>query len=114
MASKPKKLQWLDEFEHLANEVLGEQDTSACDQIHPLVRDWYDETINDDFPPSRDAVMQAMACLTTEIMADIPENIFQVLSSSLDEEEVAVWLFEVLMLGRGFEQSLNSGRLDDL
>lgn len=105
---------WLEEFEQLAEEVLGEQEISPCHQIHPVVSEWYDETYLDEGLDLRPSVMQALACLVTEVMADMPEEIFTVLSQNLDEEEVAVWLHEVLLVGRAFEQALNSGRLDDL
>lgn len=114
MSDKRNKLDWLDEFERLANDVLGHQEGAACRQVHPIIKQWYEEIVSEDFPESRDSVMQAMACLTTELIADMPEEIFQVLSQSLDEEEVAVWLHEILMVGRLFEQALNKGRLDDL
>ena len=54
------------------------------------------------------------ACLTAEIMMDMPERLFQVLSEAVDEEEVAVWLHEILMIGRAFERALKNGHLDDL
>lgn len=114
MPRKNKKLEWLEEIETLAEEVLSQQETSGCDQVHPLIRDWYVETLEKDPPESRSAVLQAMACLTTEIMTDMPESIFKLMSEHLDEDEVAIWLHEILMIGRAFEQSLKSGRLDDL
>jgi len=114
MSGRKKKLEWLEEFERLAEEILSKQDTSACDQIHPIIKDWYEEAMGGDVPESRDAVMQAMACLTAEIMIDMPERLFQVLSDSVDEDEVAIWLQEILMIGRAFESALANGRLDDL
>lgn len=107
-------LNWLDEFEELAEEVLGEQETSPCHQVHPLVSDWYEETLVDEGLDLRPSVMQALACLVTEIMADMPESIFNILSENIEEEEVAIWLHEVLLVGRAFERALNTGRLDDL
>ena len=114
MSDRKKKLEWLEEFERLADEILSKQENSACDQIHPIVKDWYEEAMSGDLPESRDAVMQALACLTAEIMIDMPERLFQVLSDAVDEDEVAVWLHEILMIGRAFERALSSGRLDDL
>ncbi len=114
MPNKHNKLEWLEEFERLAEEVLSQQETSAYDQIYPIVKTWYEETLNTDFPASREAVIEAVACLTSEVFADMPDSIFDALVDSADEEEVAIWLFEVLMLGRAFEQALRNGRLDDL
>jgi hypothetical protein len=37
-----------------------------------------------------------------------------VLSEAVDEDEVALWLQEILMIGRAFERALQNGRLDDL
>ena len=114
MSGRKKKLEWLEEFERMAEEVLSKQETSACDQIHPIVKDWYEEVMTSDAPDSRDAVVQAMSCLSAEVMIDMPERLFHVLSEAVDEEEVAVWLHEILMVGRAFERALNDGRLDDL
>lgn len=114
MADENKKLDWLEEFEQLADDVLSQQETSACDQIHPIVADWYYKTISKEPPASRDSVMQALVCLTSELMADMPDEIFEALSQYVDEDEVALWLQEILLIGRAFEQSLKRGDLDDL
>ncbi|MBZ0306198.1 MAG: hypothetical protein K8I82_09035 [Anaerolineae bacterium] len=114
MTDEQNDLNWLNEFEELAEEVLGEQETPPCYQVHPLVSDWYEETFADEGLDLRSSVMQALACLVTEVMADMPENIFNILAENVDEEEVAVWLHEILQVGRAFERALNTGRLDDL
>lgn len=114
MPGKNKKLEWLEEIEQLAEDVLSQQETSGCDQVHPLIRNWYVEALEEEPPASRPAVLQAMACLTTEVMTDMPESLFKLMSEHLDEDEVAMWLHEVLMIGRAFEQALQKGRLDDL
>lgn len=104
---------WLDEFEELANDQL--KDGDACAQVHPIIETWLDKLLEDDPPESRDAVWQAMSCLTTEIIYRMtPENILDVLENNLDEDEVAMWLESVVLIGRAFQQSLENGELDDL
>lgn len=112
--NKKKRLAWLEEFEILAERILSQQENSGCDQVHPVIRSWYLKTMQKSPPPSRPSVMQAMACLTTEIMNDLPDHFLNVLSEHLDEEEVALWIQEILLIGRALEQSLRKGELDDL
>jgi hypothetical protein len=114
MENDEKRLNWLDEFEELAEDILSQQDNSGCDQIHPLVSDWYNKTMMSEPPDTRPSVMQAMACLTSEILSDMPESLFDVMSEHLDEDEVALWIQEILLIGRAFENSLKKGELDDL
>lgn len=114
MADKNHKLEWLDEIEMLADVVLSQQETSACEQVHPIVERWYKQTLQGEPPSARDSIMQAMVCLVTEIMADMPDEIFDVLSANFEEEEVALWLQEILLIGRAFEHSLQHGEFDDL
>ena len=66
----PQEPDWLDEFEDLANRELGEG--SSCEQVHPIVERWYHEAMQPEPPASRDSVLQAMACLATEILYDAP------------------------------------------
>ena len=103
---------WLDDYEDLANEELT--DSSACDQVHPLVAVWYDELMAGDPPASRDAVWQALHCLTTEVLTDMPQSLAELLAEHNAEEEFADWVTEVLLVGRAFQIALDSGRLDDL
>lgn len=108
-----RKLEWLDEFEDLANVELTEG--SACVQIHPIVEQWLDKLLEGDPPKSRDSVWQAMSCLTTEIIYKLtPENILDVLEEHVEEDEVAMWLESVVLIGRAFQKSLDAGELDDL
>ncbi|NLX08439.1 MAG: hypothetical protein GXY36_02165 [Chloroflexi bacterium] len=107
-----QKPDWLDEFEDLANEKLGEG--SACEQIHPIVAAWYQEVMAGDPPESRDAVWQAMQCLTTEVLNDIPTSIAEALEDDNLQEELSDWVTELLLVGRAFQTALNNGRLDDL
>ncbi|MBN2472248.1 MAG: hypothetical protein JXN59_16105 [Anaerolineae bacterium] len=107
------KLDWLDEFEDLANIELSEG--SACAQVHPIMERWLDELLENDPPESRDAVWQAMSCLTTEILFKLtPDNILEVLEEHFEEEEIAMWLESVVLIGRAFQKSLDNGELDDL
>ena len=109
----PQGPEWLEEFQILADEQLGEG--SACTQVHPLVEQWLQELLEGDPPRSRDAVWQAMACLTTELIYKVtPDNILDVLQEHFEEEEIATWLESVLLIGRAFQMALESGRLDDL
>lgn len=104
--------EWLDEFEELANRELGEG--SSCEQVHPLVERWYNTLLEGDPPESRDSVLQAMACLSTEILYDTPEEVLEEVLKHVDEETLAGWIEYVLMVGRAFERSLRNGELDDL
>ncbi len=103
---------WLDEFEDLANERLD--DGSACEQVHPIIAAWYKEVMAGDPPPARDSVWQALQCLTTEVLNDIPLSLVEALSSEELDEDLADWVTELLLVGRAFQIALDSGRLDDL
>jgi hypothetical protein len=106
-------MDWLDEFEELANAELTEG--SACAQIHPIIEAWLDELLENDPPDSRDSVWQAMSCLSTEILDKLtPESILDELEDTVDEDEVATWVQSILLVGRAFQTALDSGRLDDL
>ena len=65
-------------------------------------------------PPSRDSVLQAMACLSTEILYDAPEDVLEEVLKHVDEDALTSWIEYVLMIGRAFEIALRSGDLDDL
>jgi hypothetical protein len=104
--------EWLDEFQELADQQLG--DGSSCEQVHPIIERWYDNLMQNDPPESRDAVMQAMACLSTEILYNTPDNVLEAVLEHVSEDELASWIEFVLMVGRAFEVSLRSGELDDL
>ena len=108
-----KDLEWLEEFQLLANDQLIEG--SACDQVHPLIEDWLDELLDGGPPDSRDSVWQATSCLTSEIMYKMtPENILEKLQQDFSEDEVATWLESIVLIGRAFQMALDNGRLDDL
>lgn len=108
----PNEPDWLDEFQDLANRELGEG--SACDQVHPIVERWYRQLMHHEPPASRDAVLQAMACLSTEIISDAPGDLLEEVLKHVDEESLAGWVEYVLMVGRAFESALRAGDLDDL
>ncbi|HEX3054358.1 MAG TPA: hypothetical protein VHP83_27120 [Aggregatilineaceae bacterium] len=110
--SDEHKPEWLDEFENLANEQLD--DGSACEQIHPIVASWYEEVMSGDPPESRDSVWQALRCLTTEVLGDMPPEIADMLEGKELDEELSDWITEVLLVGRAFQLALDKGRLDDL
>jgi len=103
---------WLDEFRELANRELAEG--SSCEQVHPVVERWYRNLMQNEPPPSRDSVLQAMACLSTEILYDAPDDVLDAVLEHVDEEALAGWIEYVLMVGRAFEISLRNGDLDDL
>ncbi len=106
---------WLDEFRDIANRELSSLDESAsCEQVHPIVAHWYENLMEGEPPASRDSVLQAMACLSTEILNQIPDDLFDRLMEIVSEDEMAAWVEYVLMVGRAFEVSLRSGDLDDL
>lgn len=105
--------EWLEHFEELANQELA--DGSACDQVHPIVAAWYAEVMAGDPPESRDSVWQAIHCLTTEVINDIPPSVLDALEGHEDaEEDLGDWVTELLLVGRAFQIALDSGRLDDL
>ncbi|MCC6804902.1 MAG: hypothetical protein IT319_18615 [Anaerolineae bacterium] len=108
----PNEPDWLDEFQDLANRELGEG--SACEQVHPIVERWYQDLMHHEPPASRGAVLQAMACLSTEIMGDAPGDLLDEVLKHVDEEALASWIEYILMIGRAFESALRSGDLDDL
>lgn len=105
---------WMDEIEQFADQVLGDQSTSSCDQVHPIVKQWYENFMQGEPPDSRASVIQAMSCLATEMVNDMPEVIFQAIEDHLDEDEVALWIQEIVLIGRAFERALHNGELDDL
>ncbi len=103
---------WLRPIEDLANEQLG--DGSACEQVHPIVARWFERLMEGEPPSSRDAVQQAVSCLATEVYYSTPEEVVEVLESALDEEDVILWVEQILLIGRAFESGLRKGELDDL
>lgn len=112
MSDAPNDPNWLDEFEDLANRELDAG--SSCPQVHPIIEQWYENLMEAELPPSRDSVLQAMACLSTEIMFDAPEDVLDEVLKHVDEESLAGWIEYVLMIGRAFEAALRDGGLDDL
>lgn len=114
MPDKKPNLEWLEEFEHLAERILGQTTSTATRDIHTYIKQWYEETMLGDFPSAPENVMQALTYLTNEILYDMPESIFKVVAPALDEDEVAVWLLEILILGRAFERAFQAGHFDNL
>ena len=112
MDPEDNDLSWLNEFEEMADEELG--DGSACEQIHPIVEEWLREWLESDIPTPRSSVSQAVACLATEIINNTPENILNTLMEHCEEEEVLQWIQGILVTGQAFQTALSSGRLDDL
>ncbi len=104
--------EWLDEFEDLANRQLDEG--SSCEQVHPIIERWFSKLIQGDPPESRDSVMQAMACLATEILNNSPEYLTEPVVDEVGEDELAVWIEQILLIGRAFEIALRKGEFDDL
>jgi hypothetical protein len=104
--------EWLDEFQELADQTLG--DGSSCEQVHPIVERWYEKLMQREPPESRDAVLQAMACLSTEILYNTPDDVLEAVLEHVSEDALAGWIEFVLMVGRAFESSLRNGELDDL
>lgn len=112
MDEKPNEPDWLDEFRELADRELGEG--SSCEQVHPIVENWYQGLLTTEPPLSRDSVLQAMACLSTEILYDAPEELVEEVLKHVDEDTMAGWIEYILMIGRAFEIALQKGELDDL
>jgi hypothetical protein len=115
MSDKPKPqkdLKWLEEFEDLANEQLEEG--SSCEQVHPIIERWYTKLLEGDPPKSRDSVLQAMACLSNEILFELPDDLMNTLTEHVDEDDLLGFIEYVLLIGRAFEIGLHKGDLDDL
>jgi hypothetical protein len=112
LETKDNDLNWLNDFEEMADEKLG--DGSACDQIHPIVERWLDEWLESDIPAPRSSVAQALACLATEVLNIMPESIVDALMAQCDEEEIYEWVQSILITGGAFQAALDKGRLDDL
>jgi hypothetical protein len=108
----PNEPDWLDEFQDLANRELAEG--SSCEQIHPIVERWYRRLMHQEPPAARDSVLQATACLATEILYDAPDDLLEEVLKHVDEESLANWIETVLTVGRAFEIALRRGDLDDL
>ncbi|NWG16692.1 MAG: hypothetical protein HXY41_08660 [Chloroflexi bacterium] len=108
----PDNPQWLDEFEDLANRELEEG--SSCEQVHPIVERWFQNLMEGEPPESRDSVMQAMACLSTEILYNSPDEFAERLLEHMSEDDLAMWIEHILLVGRAFEIALRNGDLDDL
>lgn len=108
----PEDPRWLDEFEDLANRQL--EDGSSCEQVHPIVETWFRKVMQGEPPQSRPSVQQAMACLATEVLYSSPDDLLEALSEMVDEDDLAVWVEHILLIGRAFEASLRNGELDDL
>jgi hypothetical protein len=108
----PPEPDWLDEFRDLANRELGSG--SSCEQVHPIIERWYRGLADREPPASRDSVLQAMACLSTEILYDAPGELREEVLKHVDEDTLAGWIEYMLMIGRAFETALRSGDLDDL
>lgn len=116
MSDKDQRPEWLDDIETFANDQLGEiEDGAACKQIHPIMERWYERLMDGEPPESRDSVLQAIACLSTEVFLDMPDNLFEAVMSADDEQmEIIYWIQEILTIGRAFQMSLDKGELDDL
>ncbi|MGQ9910165.1 MAG: hypothetical protein ACUVS2_15170 [Candidatus Flexifilum sp.] len=103
---------WLSEFEELANREL--ESGSSCEQVHPQVARWYEQAHRSGPLASRDSIQQAMACLSTEVLSTIPDDLYEQLLTIVDEDTLAAWVEYVLYIGRAFEKSLERGDFDDL
>ncbi|MBE2181975.1 MAG: hypothetical protein IAE89_01000 [Anaerolineae bacterium] len=108
----PDEPEWLDEFRDLANREL--QEGSSCEQVHPVVESWYHRMLQQPPPQSRDSVLQAMACLATEVLHSSPDEMVDDILAVVDEDTLVSWIEYVLMVGRAFEGGLRGGELDDL
>ncbi len=104
--------EWLKQIEELANAQLGSG--SSCEQVHPIVARWFEQLMDSDPPESRDSVTQALSCLATEVLYSSPEHLLDPLLDHADEDEVALWIEQILLVGRAFEIALRKGELDDL
>jgi hypothetical protein len=112
MSEQRKSPEWLRQFEELANEQLGSG--SSCEQVHPIIARWFEALLESEPPESRAAVMQATSCLATELLFSSPDELVNPLLENVDEDDVALWIEQILLIGRAFEIALRNGELDDL
>lgn len=103
---------WLNPYEDMANDQLGHG--SSCEQVHPIMANWFTKLMASDPPESRDSVVQAISCLATEVMLSSPDNLIEPLLQNATEDDVAIWIEQILLIGRAMEIALNKGDLDDL
>ena len=104
--------EWMKAIDEFASNQLGEG--SSCEQVHPIVARWFDKLMESDPPPSRSSVIQAVSCLATEVLYSSPDDMINPLLEQLEEDDVAVWIEQILLIGRAFEIALRNGELDDL
>lgn len=104
--------EWLTAFEDLANSQLAHG--SSCQQVHPIMERWFNKLMDGDPPESRDAVIQAVSCLATEVLYSSPDHIIEPLIEQIGEDDVAIWIEQIILIGRALEISLRAGELDDL
>ncbi len=103
---------WLGPFEEMANERLGEG--SSCEQVHPIMERWFSKLMDSEPPASRDSIMQATSCLASEVLFSSPEYLIEPLLEHASEDEIAIWIEQILLVGRAFEIALKNHELDDL
>ncbi len=103
---------WLTPFEDMADQQLGHG--SSCEQVHPIVERWFAKLMEGNPPAARDSVTQATSCLATEVMFSSPDYLIESMLEHASEDEVAMWIEQILLVGRAFEISLRNGDLDDL
>src|SRR5262245_61668555 len=103
---------WLDPYEDLANNQLAHG--SSCEQVHPIIENWFSKLMDGDPPESRDSIVQAISCLATEVLYSSPENLIEPLLKEVGEDDLAIWIEQILLIGRAFEIALHKGELDDL
>lgn len=111
-SSSDETPEWLDQFEDLANRQLAEG--PSCEQVHPIIAEWFYNLMENEPPVSRDSVEQATACLASEVMASTPDHLLEPMLQVIDEDELALWIEQILLVGRAMEMSLRNGELDDL
>jgi hypothetical protein len=103
---------WLNAYEDLANDQLAHG--SSCRQIHPIIETWFSKLMDGDPPASRDSVVQAISCLATEVLYSSPESVIEPMLKEIGEDDLAIWIEQILLIGRSFEIALREGELDDL
>lgn len=112
----PDDSDWMGNLDDYANDQLSDLEmNTSCEQIHPIITDWYRATLEQAPPAASSAVWQAVSCLATEIIQDMQED--EELAGVIDEdaiEPLALWIEDILTLGRALEVALRSGKLDDL
>mgnify|MGYP001474793891 CR=1 FL=1 len=101
-------------FNDMADDELPKG--SSCEQIHPIIERFFKRLMDGQPPESRDSVVQAISCLATEVFLSSPDHLVEPLLETVSEDDICLWIEQILLVGRAFEIALQQGDedLDDI